>query len=99
MRPIIVYQLAEAFRKQAQIQLGSYNCCLIDIENKRRSEETSCCASHDYCDAKMLMNDALSSLGLDMELLLKDGGQEAIDIWNAAWTLTRATGFSKTKLA
>lgn len=93
-----VEQVSKAFRTVAQRELGPYTCNLIDLTNAKRGDDGTC-ASHDHCDANMLMDEALQSLGVVMfpEDAPDDwaGPDEAvIDLWNKAWDHARAVGFN-----
>lgn len=53
-----------------------------------RAEGSTCCASHDWCDANMAMDEAVSRFGVASLPNLGDGegmSQEMTDLWNAAW--------------
>ncbi len=62
----------------------------IDEENRTAAEST--CATHDYLDANMLMDEAFTAaFGHDMDA---DNEDDAAT-WNAAWDLAVEHGFSK----
>ena len=62
---------------------------VIDEEN-RTAEHT--CASHDYLDANMVMDEAFTIIfGRDMDAASEDDAA----LWNAAWDLAVRHGFSK----
>jgi|DEB0MinimDraft_6_1074348.scaffolds.fasta_scaffold64339_2 hypothetical protein len=62
----------------------------IDAENRKRSDAT--CASHDYCDANMVMNEAFERL--ELEVFGDDGmSEETVTLWNEAWDLAQSEGF------
>lgn len=90
-------QLADAFKRHMQEELGLDLCFEVDRENKRRGDDGTC-ASHDHCDANMVMDAAAQGLGVHMfpddapEDFEVD--QEVVDLWNAAWSLARAEGFT-----
>lgn len=61
----------------------------IDEENRTAAEHT--CATHDYCDANMIMDEAFTAvLGHDMDA----GSEDDVTLWNAAWDLALWHGFS-----
>ncbi len=61
----------------------------IDEEN-RTTEHT--CATHDFCDANMLMSEAFTAvLGRDMDA----GSEDDAALWNEAWDLAVEHGFNK----
>lgn len=57
------------------------------------------CHSHDFCDANMVMDEALRRAGHNMEWDPEVGmPQETVDVWNAAWTLAKSVGFDAAKV-
>lgn len=93
-----VEQVSKAFRLKMQAELGFQVCTVIDHENALRGNDGTC-ATHDYCDANMVMDDTLQSLGVVMfpEDAPDDWAgpaQEVVDLWNAAWTHARSALFS-----
>lgn len=55
--------------------------------NAAQPEGSSCCCSHDWCDANMAMDEAMRNLGINP--LGGRGGhmsQRVTDLWNASWT-------------
>lgn len=50
------------------------------------------CASHDYCDANMIMLEACETLGVPTVLDFTDGEpdhEKACQVWNAAWEIAK----------
>ena len=93
-----VEQVSKAFRQKMQAELGSYKCNLVDHANTLRGDDGTC-ASHDHCDANMVMDDALRSLGVvmfpdDAPDDWSGPSQETVDLWNASWDHARAVGFN-----
>lgn len=61
----------------------------IDERNKGYGEHT--CASHDFCDANMPMSEAFSDI-MGREVVTNH--QDDMDLWNAAWDITKREGFA-----
>lgn len=45
----------------------------------------SCCASHEFCDANMLMLEAFQNLGFEPDL----SNDQHVALWNDAWDVAR----------
>ena len=59
----------------------------------------NCCASHDFCDANMVMEDALIACGMDDDEL-EDGwcGTDPVTwLWNKAWAIAKDNNFFLTE--
>ncbi|MFN3261258.1 MAG: hypothetical protein ACE37J_11940 [Pikeienuella sp.] len=54
------------------------------------------CASHDFCDANMVMASAFERV---MERPFDFGSETDMDIWNRAWDAARLSGFATTAIA
>jgi len=70
--------------------------CLTESEVERIRElneaerDMSVCHTHDFCDANMVMDHALESLGVSVwNGTDGDMYDDAVDLWNAAWSLAR----------
>lgn len=85
-------QLADQFRKVIFEWLGSDVCQQIDLANK--SNPPIVCASHDYCDSNMAMDEALQAFGIDTEPTENGMPEEIAALWNDAWNLAKEKGFS-----
>jgi len=48
-----------------------------------------CCASGDFCDSNMAMDEAFQSFGVEIDI--QDDAQTAL--WNAAWDMAKANDF------
>lgn len=85
-------QVSKAFRRLMQEELGSYKCTLIDHANDLRGDDGTC-ASHDHCDANMVMEAAFRSLGVEV---LGESGvtDDTCLLWNKAWDHARSVGFN-----
>lgn len=82
--------IAEPFRWD-----GNYSDCKTAEEawakmcadNKRHhAEGSTCCASHDWCDANMAMAEAFENLGLDPLPDDEAERERMTTLWNEAWT-------------
>lgn len=64
---------------------------LDEVNAKNLTEDyNGCCATHDYADANMIMDEAFASLmGKEMDLQNVD----EVRLWNEAWTLSRKNKF------
>ena len=63
---------------------------LADIITANRTlEYASACATHDACDANMLMHDAFSECKIEMD----PESDEHCALWNAAWDISKAAEF------
>ena len=93
--------LADAFSAALRDELHEG---IIDtiVERNRTPEYAGCCASHDFCDANMVMDAAIEGIlghGLfeDPRLYDEEDGltQEGTDLWNAAWDLAKEREFKQ----
>jgi hypothetical protein len=60
-------------------------------------EYAGCCATHDFCDANMAMQEAFIAAGLpDPGLFhgVHDCGLSTDDLWDAAWDAAKAANFA-----
>lgn len=66
----------------------------IDAENARRvaTGDTATCATHDFCDANMLMLDAWEKFCLQP---MRPHVQANADLWNQAWQIARSRPFGE----
>lgn len=87
--------LARAFSKMLIADLGHRKMIEVCVRNDdaRKAGITSTCASHDFCDANIVMLAAVESLDIrddagnpaDVEFLAND--QAANTLWNSAWKM------------
>lgn len=72
--------------------------------NKRDNPGDSICASHNYCDANMAMELAFHNLDLKTCFDVSDEGEETPEyieanrLWNEAWSIAKASGFTVTEV-
>ena len=83
-----IKKLAETFHGIVRRELTEH-LEAIDAENAVRDD---CCATHDHCDANMLMVEAFET-ALGREIDLMDG--DDVRLWDGAWDLAIANGFNK----
>ena len=81
----------------------------VVLHNANELKDSDCCASHDFCDANMAMDEAFKQCGLRTNIdfpgweAYADGGHPADEseiiaagkLWNDAWTLAKANNFRK----
>jgi hypothetical protein len=65
---------------------------MIDAENRRRNDDT--CASHDYCDANVSMDQAFR---LSTGHCLRTNSDEDRALWLQAWDWAKSEGFATIK--
>ena len=82
--------LAEEFHRLICEVLTATELYLVDVSNAVTDDT---CATHDYVDANMYMAEAFEKV-VGQQL---DGEYECdVDLWNSAWDLAKANGFSVT---
>ncbi len=57
-----------------------------------------CCATHDFCDANMAMDEAMRNLDIATPCDLSDSEpqhEEACVLWNEAWDYAKSQNFSR----
>lgn len=86
-------QVADKFRSVIFDWLGAETCREVDARNK--SYEPACCATHDFCDANMAMDEAMTGLGVYSDFFEDGNTEEVTALWNKAWDIARNKGFSR----
>lgn len=70
---------------------------MLEMIAKNKTNDPDCCASHDYCDANMTMDDAFRIvMGRSAVPNLLDESPEAdadLNLWNHAWNMAKANDF------
>lgn len=91
-----VVMVAAEFGRVLREWLSPKKMRLAIAKNREYGPGSKICASHDYCDANMAMNEAMESL--DIAVFDKEGSisDQATDIWNAAWDIAKANEFRRT---
>lgn len=83
--------IADAFRRAIAEDLGTDIAAEIDERNATPEYADGCCATHDFCDANMVMAEAFEAVtgrGPDVS------SAEDTNLWNAAWDIARTQGFN-----
>jgi len=97
----IIAEAANHFRQLVRSQLAEH-LVEIDVANIGAPKHTD--ATHDYCDANMLMQDAICQVFRCHEDQLLSWDDEAIPqdvwvpVWNAAWDLAMTKPYSSSSL-
>ena len=87
--------LCEAFRARMRATLSGEQLREIDKRNASPEYADGCCASHDFCDANLIMDDAGASLGLEFGEAPGCAAAEAeATLWADAWNLAIEKGFA-----
>lgn len=86
-RAAAVKRLALSFADELLDTIGEAD--YEEVKARNATEEYArFCASHDFCDANMVMFDAFNTeIGWDCDL----DNDEDTSVWNEAWELARAT--------
>lgn len=86
---ITAERLAEEFAAVLLVSIGPDNMREVIARNQSAADPMTC-ASHDFCDANMLMFKALQNLTdkpLDPETICADSANA--DLWNRAWAIAK----------
>jgi hypothetical protein len=82
-------KLSEKFNEIVNKEFSVEQLAEINAKNKT-AEYISCCATHDYCDANMLMDEAFTSvIGREIDLQNENDCQ----LWSNAWDLSKDNDF------
>lgn len=83
--------LAQEFAAHLLVCIGDTNFKEVIRRNPTYGEA---CASHDFCDANVVMLEALQALAphIDVDDVLSDN--EIGTLWEEAWSHAKSTGFS-----
>ncbi len=83
---MMIQSLAEEFSHILETWVGTINLAKI-VEVNKGYTDSKICASHDFCDSNMAMNEAFEeTYGREFE----DGDE---GIWNEAWDLAKLNNF------
>lgn len=86
-------RLTERLAKQFSVDLlkciGAESMARVVTKNKT-AEYTDACASHDYCDANMVMIDSWRTI---MKRGHRMNSDDDLSLWNNAWTLAKQNSF------
>lgn len=88
-------QLARRFSAMLLEDLGKDLMARVNERNAQPEyAETDSCASHDFCDANMVMLAAIESFGFtDDDVFENDCDNPLQKLWNEAWTLAKTNKF------
>jgi len=93
----MIAEAANHFRYIVRTELADY---VKEIDKRNRAYDPGVCATHDFSDANMLMQDAICQVFRCHEDQLLMWDDEAlpqdtwVPIWNAAWNLARTKPFA-----
>lgn len=83
-------RLAQAFGEQVQTAFGPAQFREICYLNKSSHASTSICATHDFCDANMLMEAAFqATFGRESDV----ADEADAKVWSDAWAIAKAAEF------
>jgi hypothetical protein len=88
--------LAQAFSFQLRETLTPEQMAQVIARNAHYREcgEKDICASHEFCDANVTMDDAFKMLGLTViDSVSGEISGIANELWNAAWDIAKASDF------
>lgn len=94
--PPCAQEVADQFCKLLRKALTPGQIDRVNASNKANGYSSSQCASHDFCDANMVMSEAFEALGIGSHQKLHKRYVEQstlIDLWNQAWALAKRRDF------
>ena len=84
-------RIAQDFAARLQAELGPQVIAEINRRNATAAYQNGACATHDFCDANVLMLEAFEAV----TGRAADPASEAeAMLWNTAWNTARAAGFA-----
>lgn len=85
-------KLAREFSRQLLKRIGIKQ--LVEANRRNAARGNDSCASHDFCDANVIMERAFRT-AIGRAPLPKDGPMTdaTVTLWNAAWTLAKTNSF------
>jgi hypothetical protein len=89
-------KLAAIFARIVREQLGEHLEEIVARNKESAYQNDVCCATQDYCDANMLMDQAFREAGLPTPFDLADDEnphEEACILWGKAWSIAKAVDF------
>lgn len=89
--------LAREFHARVRKALTPDRLKRVDAQNRSPDFPDGCCATHDFTDANVLMDEAFIKVFERAPELDEDaeGGRADVALWEAAWDKARAVGFAK----
>lgn len=95
--------LAKAFAKVLKEWLSDEEMAAVVATNKADGYDASTCASHDFCDANMAMDEAYKKIYPEFDKAAWDDNDKTeglgklwdkhTDLWNEAWDLAKRADF------
>jgi hypothetical protein len=98
-----VVSVAKEFSRLLAGHLG--DDLAVAVQSNRDETCEGVCHTHDYCDANMVMDEAMRNCGIDPDLARDEDGEpvepfdtEFTNLWNAAWDLAKGVEFDEDKI-
>lgn len=92
------FAMAKKFARLLRREIGPKNLAEVRKRNADNARKDSdACASHDFCDANMVMLATYASVSDMYEDDVDVGDQEVLDEFNAAWDCAKATYLTEGK--
>lgn len=93
MNRILINKLSFYFSRIVREELKDELPEIIRL-NAEEYRDRECCATHDFCDANMLMDEAFrQAMGKDLNAPPMEYFFEDLQIWNAAWSQAKRNNF------
>lgn len=101
-KAVTKYDVAHKFKEIICKYISTADVKEIDRLNAAEVIGSGVCHTHDFCDANLIMEEALTSLGVKVFAQAENShdpddqvmSDEAISLWDAAWDIAKAEGFS-----
>jgi hypothetical protein len=87
-----IQKLALAFRWGLERELSCDQFAEMRRRNVLPEHQVNSCASHDFCDANLVMYDAFEAV-FGREALVQEN-EDDLDLWNAAWNFAKDKYFT-----
>lgn len=92
--------ISVTFSKLLREKLTPEQMDAINASNKAGGYSDSVCASHDHCDANVVMTEAFATFGISQDRIIDGDGiqsAELLNLWNSAWCLSKKNHFLVTE--
>jgi len=96
--------VAKEFSRLLVKELGVF-LVVAGQRNRDEGSGASICHTHDYCDANMVMDEAMRNCGIDPDLATDEDGEpvepfdtEFTSLWNEAWDLAKEAEFDPDRI-
>lgn len=90
-----LHELARSFCSTLRDWLTAEQLEIVN-ENNHRIGDRGICATHEFCDANMAMQEAFRYHGILTPVEVDEGSIDhdvLVDLWNSAWSIARDAGF------